>query len=258
MPDSVQSELARMRAILQELETRLEAGEVPQEGLPEFKSTVDEIRMRVWSLLTAAGSAEPRATAERFRLRRAAELCRTLTHGNRRVVRAGRRAAARHHRRARRPGGLNAFVWLALDAACALWGEPLDHLRRRDFPVTAPLHPPRRTGRGFLWVWLALLVAARPAGCCRYPASPTWACSSGSRCCRPSRSWPTGSSRRISRIRLDLVFALARSGQTGSRVSPVCRVGLPGYTGRRSAADAARVGHRHLEIAFLIAWFASA
>ena len=80
MPDSVQSEIARMRAILQELEARLEAGEVPQEGLPEFKSTVDEIRMRVWSLLTAAGSAEPRATAERFRLRRAAELCRTLTH----------------------------------------------------------------------------------------------------------------------------------------------------------------------------------
>ena len=80
MPESVQSELARMRAILQELETRLEAGEVPAEGLPEFKSTVDEIRMRVWSLLAAAGSAEPRATAERFRLRRAAELCRTLTH----------------------------------------------------------------------------------------------------------------------------------------------------------------------------------
>jgi hypothetical protein len=41
---SVQEELTRMRIILQDLEGRLEAGEVPPEGLPEFKSTVDEIR----------------------------------------------------------------------------------------------------------------------------------------------------------------------------------------------------------------------
>jgi hypothetical protein len=79
MTDSVQGELARMRIILQNLEGRLEAGEVTPEGLPEFKSTVDEIRLRVWALLTAAGADAPRDTAERFRLRRAAELCRTLT-----------------------------------------------------------------------------------------------------------------------------------------------------------------------------------
>jgi hypothetical protein len=76
---SVQDELARMRRILQDLEARLDAGEVPPDGLPEFKSTVDEIRLRVWALLSAAGAEAPRATAERFRLRRAAEFCRTLT-----------------------------------------------------------------------------------------------------------------------------------------------------------------------------------
>ena len=76
---SVQDELARMRIILQDLESCLEAGEVPPEGLPEFKSTVDEIRLRVWALLTAAGAEAPRATAERFRLRRASEFCRALT-----------------------------------------------------------------------------------------------------------------------------------------------------------------------------------
>ena len=76
---SVQDELARMRMILHDLEGRLEAGDVTPEGLPEFKSTVDEIRLRVWALLTAAGSEAPRATAERFRLRRAAEFCRALT-----------------------------------------------------------------------------------------------------------------------------------------------------------------------------------
>jgi hypothetical protein len=78
MNDSVQGELTRMRIILRDLEDRLEAGEVPPEGLPEFKSTVDEIRLRVWALLTAAGTETPRANSERFRLRRAAELCRDL------------------------------------------------------------------------------------------------------------------------------------------------------------------------------------
>jgi hypothetical protein len=78
MPASVQDELNRMRMILQELEARLEAGDVPPDGLPEFKSTVDEIRLRVWALLTAAGSEAPRTTSERFRLRRAAEFFRSL------------------------------------------------------------------------------------------------------------------------------------------------------------------------------------
>jgi hypothetical protein len=77
---TVHDELTRMRMILQDLEGRLEAGEVVPEALPEFKSTVDEIRLRVWGLLTAAGTDAPRATAERFRLRRAAELCRALAN----------------------------------------------------------------------------------------------------------------------------------------------------------------------------------
>jgi hypothetical protein len=77
---TVHDELTRMRMILQDLEGRLEAGEVVPEALPEFKSTVDEIRLRVWGLLTAAGADAPRATAERFRLRRAAELCRGLAN----------------------------------------------------------------------------------------------------------------------------------------------------------------------------------
>jgi hypothetical protein len=79
MAPSVQDDISRMRTILQGLEERLEAGEVLPEALPEFKSTVDEIRLRVWALLTAAGSEAPRETAERFRLCRAAELCRGLS-----------------------------------------------------------------------------------------------------------------------------------------------------------------------------------
>ena len=80
MAASVQDELTRMRMILMDLEGRLEAGEVPPEALPDFKSTVDEIRLRVWGLLTSAGAEAPRAMAERFRLRRAAEFCRALAN----------------------------------------------------------------------------------------------------------------------------------------------------------------------------------
>lgn len=79
MAATVQEELTRMRIILQDLEDRLESGEVPPESLAGFKSTVDEIRLRVWALLTAAGADAPRATAERFRLRRAVEFCRALS-----------------------------------------------------------------------------------------------------------------------------------------------------------------------------------
>ena len=79
MSDSVHAELTRMRVILAGLEAKLDSGEVEPEGLPEFKSAVDEIRLRVWGLLTAAGTTDPRDTAERFRLRRAAELCRGLS-----------------------------------------------------------------------------------------------------------------------------------------------------------------------------------
>jgi hypothetical protein len=79
MSESVQAELTRMRIVLDDLEARLEEGRLDPEGLPEFKSAVDEIRLRVWALLTAAGAEDPRQTAERFRLKRAAELCRGLT-----------------------------------------------------------------------------------------------------------------------------------------------------------------------------------
>ena len=79
MAASVQDELTRMRIILHDLEGRLDSGEVLPESLPDFKSTLDEIRLGVWGLLTAAGADVPRVTAERFRLRRAVEFCRALS-----------------------------------------------------------------------------------------------------------------------------------------------------------------------------------
>jgi hypothetical protein len=80
MAASLQDQLDRMRLILQDLEGRLEAGEVGPESLPEFKSMVDDIRLRLWAVLASAGAEAPRTTAERFRLRRAVDFCRALTH----------------------------------------------------------------------------------------------------------------------------------------------------------------------------------
>lgn len=79
MVASAQQQLDRMRTVVDDLECLLEGGEVPPESLSDFKSTVDEIRLRVWALLTAVGAEAPRETAERFRLRRAAEFCQALT-----------------------------------------------------------------------------------------------------------------------------------------------------------------------------------
>jgi hypothetical protein len=47
--------------------------EVPQAGLEELKGAVDDVRLRIWSVLMAVNSEDYRGFLERFRLRRAAE-----------------------------------------------------------------------------------------------------------------------------------------------------------------------------------------
>jgi chemotaxis methyl-accepting protein methylase len=52
--------------------------EVPQAGLEELKGAVDDVRMRIWSVLIAAQSGDYRGFLDRFRLRRAAETLQAL------------------------------------------------------------------------------------------------------------------------------------------------------------------------------------
>jgi len=52
--------------------------EVPSSGLEELKGAVDDVRMRIWSVLMAANSKDYRGFLERFRLRRAAESLQAL------------------------------------------------------------------------------------------------------------------------------------------------------------------------------------
>ena len=52
--------------------------EVPTAGLEEIKTAVDEVRLRIWTVLMAQNSTDAREYLERFRLRRAAETLQLL------------------------------------------------------------------------------------------------------------------------------------------------------------------------------------
>jgi len=63
---------------LQAIEVRFGHGDVPRESLEAFKSSVDDFRLRIWGLLTAEPGDDGQAFQERFRIRRAKEICRGI------------------------------------------------------------------------------------------------------------------------------------------------------------------------------------
>lgn len=71
-------QLTSLNHTLQSIETRLASGEVTREGVQDFKTSIDEFRLRVWGLLSAGNADDATAFLERFRLRRAKEMCRAL------------------------------------------------------------------------------------------------------------------------------------------------------------------------------------
>jgi hypothetical protein len=72
-------QVAILNSTLTAIEGRLARGQVPVEGLEDFKSALDDMRLRLWGLLSAAGGDDYRGFQERFRIRRAAEMCRGLS-----------------------------------------------------------------------------------------------------------------------------------------------------------------------------------
>ena len=60
-----------IRATVQAIEDKLRRGDLPEEGLADFKAAIDDARLRIWAVLSAVGSGEPEAVLLRFRLRRA-------------------------------------------------------------------------------------------------------------------------------------------------------------------------------------------
>ena len=75
---SFAEQVARFNGVLQEIETRVATGEVGHEAVADFKTSVDDLRLRLWSVLSTGSANDYRAFQERFRLRRAKEICRGL------------------------------------------------------------------------------------------------------------------------------------------------------------------------------------
>jgi hypothetical protein len=71
--------VATLNSTLQEIEVRLARDQEPVEGLEDFKSSLDDMRLRLWGLLSAAGGDDFKGFQERFRIRRATEMCRGLS-----------------------------------------------------------------------------------------------------------------------------------------------------------------------------------
>jgi len=74
---SFAQQMATLKSTLRAIEVRLALGRAPAEGFEEFKGTLDDMRNRLWGILSTRGD-DYRTFQERFRIRRAIELCRGL------------------------------------------------------------------------------------------------------------------------------------------------------------------------------------
>ncbi|MGH7508151.1 MAG: hypothetical protein ACREMZ_01605 [Gemmatimonadales bacterium] len=72
-------QVGTLNATLNAIEERLARGQAPVEGLENFKSALDDVRLRLWGLLSAAGGDDYKGFQERFRIRRATEMNRGLS-----------------------------------------------------------------------------------------------------------------------------------------------------------------------------------
>jgi hypothetical protein len=72
-------QVASLNDMLNALEGQVAGGERSASGLAEFKSALDDLRLRTWSLLTAANADDPHAFQERFRTHRGTEMCSALS-----------------------------------------------------------------------------------------------------------------------------------------------------------------------------------
>jgi len=75
---SFSDQMSTLNSTLGAIEVRLALGRAPVEGLEDFKSALDDMRLRLWGLLSAAGGSDSRGFQEQFRIRRATEMCRGL------------------------------------------------------------------------------------------------------------------------------------------------------------------------------------
>jgi len=72
---SVVDLIAQLNFSVESLEVRFQTGEVSSRDIEDLKGTIDDARLRLWTLLTSPAEADRVAFEERFRMRRARELC---------------------------------------------------------------------------------------------------------------------------------------------------------------------------------------
>jgi hypothetical protein len=71
--------VATLSNMLNTLEGQVARGDQSTPSLSEFKSALDDLRLRTWGLLTAVNADDPHAFQEQFRTHRGTEMCRALT-----------------------------------------------------------------------------------------------------------------------------------------------------------------------------------
>jgi len=72
------SQVNSIRLTLQAVEAQVGSGRIQKGALDDLKSSVDEIRLRIWAIMSAAAEGNDGLALERFRLRRAIEFCDSL------------------------------------------------------------------------------------------------------------------------------------------------------------------------------------
>ena len=72
-------QVASLSGMLSTLEAQVASGDRTTPDLTELKGALDDLRLRTWSLLSAANADDPRAFQERFRTHRGTEMCRALS-----------------------------------------------------------------------------------------------------------------------------------------------------------------------------------
>jgi hypothetical protein len=73
------AQLTTLNAMLDGLEGPTRPEDLSAPGLTEFKSALDDLRLRTWGLLAAAHADDPHAFQEQFRTHRGTEMCRALS-----------------------------------------------------------------------------------------------------------------------------------------------------------------------------------
>jgi len=75
MDPALASQVNSIRLTLQAVEAQVGTGKLQRSALEDLKSTVDEIRLRIWAIMAAAAEGSDGLALQRFRLRRAIEFC---------------------------------------------------------------------------------------------------------------------------------------------------------------------------------------